>query len=107
MQALSLYIQIGAGEVGGEKETTAPSGCPQIEVNLSNSLSPLRNSSELSGRQPVGTTVIHMCAVSYVFPTLQQPLKIYECMEGGKWTDNNNGEKCEYVAPRQKNSADL
>nr|CDJ87284.1 unnamed protein product [Haemonchus contortus] len=43
----------------------------------------------------------------YAFPTLQQPLKIYECLDTGEWTDNNNGDKCEYVAPRRKNSADL
>ncbi|XGW24864.1 hypothetical protein V3C99_006375, partial [Haemonchus contortus] len=81
--------------------------CPQIEVDLSNSISPLPNSTELSGPQLPGTLVIHMCSVSYAFPTLQQPLKIYECLNTGEWTDNNNGDKCEYVAPRRKNSADL
>ncbi|KAK5983607.1 hypothetical protein GCK32_003788 [Trichostrongylus colubriformis] len=94
---------------GGDTQTSMPSvtQCPQIKFDLSNSLSPLPSSKELSGPQPVGTMVIHMCAVSYVFPTLQQPLKIYKCLNTGKWTDNNNGDKCEYVAPRKKNSADL
>ncbi|VDO64570.1 unnamed protein product [Heligmosomoides polygyrus] len=79
----------------------------QIKVNTSNSLSPLPNATELSGSQPVGTRIIHMCAVSYVFASTQQPLKVYECMAGGNWTSNFNGEACEYVAPRLKNMHDL
>ncbi|VDL84489.1 unnamed protein product [Nippostrongylus brasiliensis] len=38
--------------------------CPQITVDLSNSVSPKQNSPELLGRQSVGTLVVHMCAVS-------------------------------------------
>ncbi|WKX92258.1 hypothetical protein Q1695_010357 [Nippostrongylus brasiliensis] len=81
--------------------------CPQITVDISNSVSPKQNSPELLGRQSVGTLVVHMCAVSYVFPSAQQPLKIYECMADGNWTRNANGEKCEYVSSRLKNSSDL
>lgn len=81
--------------------------CPPLQVNTSNSLSPLPNATELSGSQPVGTRIIHMCAVSYVFASTQQPLKVYECMAGGNWTSNFNGEACEYVAPRLKNMHDL
>ncbi|CAJ0594041.1 unnamed protein product [Cylicocyclus nassatus] len=81
--------------------------CPQIVVDTSNTISPLPDSPELSGRQAVGTTVIHMCAPSYVFAVTQQPLKIYECMANGHWTSNNNGEKCKYIQPRTKNIADL
>uniref|UniRef100_A0A7I4XRI4 Sushi domain-containing protein n=1 Tax=Haemonchus contortus TaxID=6289 RepID=A0A7I4XRI4_HAECO len=97
------------GVIFGPKNDSGQSvtRCPQIEVDLSNSISPLPNSTELSGPQLPGTLVIHMCSVSYAFPTLQQPLKIYECLDTGEWTDNNNGDKCEYVAPRRKNSADL
>ncbi|EYC26539.1 hypothetical protein Y032_0010g1210 [Ancylostoma ceylanicum] len=81
--------------------------CPQIEVDISNSLSPLSNAPEISGRQPAGTMIVHACAVSYVFAATQQPLKIYECMPNGNWTRNNNGDKCEYVKPRMMNSHDL
>ncbi|KAJ1356980.1 hypothetical protein KIN20_014993 [Parelaphostrongylus tenuis] len=50
-----------------ELSVTAPSDssavvCGQIEIDLSNTASPIAGSVELTGPQIVGTTIIHLCS---------------------------------------------
>ncbi|KHN79557.1 hypothetical protein Tcan_17290 [Toxocara canis] len=65
--------------------------CPQPLVNLSHTNLPLPDDIHLIGDQPIGTTIVHVCANNYIFKSSKQPVNVYVCLENdykNKRTDN-------------------
>ncbi|EGT34967.1 hypothetical protein CAEBREN_02457 [Caenorhabditis brenneri] len=78
--------------------TTAPTHCPALKLDMSNTIRPTFN--EVKGSYAIGERVVHMCKKRYAFEYAGQPLKIYQCMPTGKWA--GEPEKCISANPSSK-----
>eukprot|EP00081_Caenorhabditis_elegans_P004505 NP_001129816.2 Uncharacterized protein CELE_F26C11.3 [Caenorhabditis elegans] len=64
--------------------------CSSLNLNLNSTTRP--TSSEIKDSYSVGEKIYHICEKDYSFEIALQPLKIYQCLNGGAWS--GTPEKC-------------
>lgn len=65
--------------------------CSAPSIDWRNAQKPSTN---YSGVQPVGTTIMHLCSAGYAFASTKQPFRLYTCLANGSWAELT-GERCE------------
>ncbi|KAI6227261.1 Sushi domain-containing protein [Aphelenchoides fujianensis] len=65
---------------GAPQSTTSLAYCPQISLNLQNTIYPESDSSVLSGSKAAGTIVVQVCSPGFWFSGSQSPVNIYQAM---------------------------
>ncbi|KAI6181862.1 hypothetical protein M3Y98_00874900 [Aphelenchoides besseyi] len=76
--------------------TTAPSTvtCPQLNLYLNNTLTPKPGANQISGPQPVGIKIAHVCQTGYFHKDSLSPINIYVCLVNGQWSRNSQDSTC-------------
>ncbi|KAI6223420.1 Sushi domain-containing protein [Aphelenchoides besseyi] len=76
--------------------TPAPSNvtCPQLDLDLTNTLTPKPEAAQISGPQQVGIKVPKVCNAGYVHEDSLSPINIYVCLANGQWSSNSQDSTC-------------
>ncbi|KAI6180481.1 Sushi domain-containing protein [Aphelenchoides besseyi] len=83
------------GSTSPSANSTASSAmCPQINLDLSNSIYPDPNATVLVGSKRSGTIIVQVCSPGFCFDDSESPVNIYQCTPSGTWSANVNDGKC-------------